>query len=252
MDFQQLLGPPDLFRRGRDSVGQGIGDAELLPFEEAQRVVGQHLHPLHRPEGRDELRSPPQALLVVGQAGHQHMADPEGDTEVGDVARHRKDVGVVFSGELAVLLRVDLLQVEDDEAGGAHQPVKVGQIGRIVGAKGLTGGVEGRVHTLGAGQLEEGRQKLHLAQRLAAADRDAALPAPVVAVAPHPLEELLHRPFLTAVRPCLGVMAVFAPQGTPLQKDDEPDAGAVHGAEGLQRVDVPDGGVTELHGRYGR
>lgn len=41
VDFQQLLGPPDLFRRGRDSVGQGIGDAELLPFEEAQRVVGQ-------------------------------------------------------------------------------------------------------------------------------------------------------------------------------------------------------------------
>ena len=27
VDFQQLLGPPDLFRRGRDSVGQGIGSA---------------------------------------------------------------------------------------------------------------------------------------------------------------------------------------------------------------------------------
>ena len=168
------------------------------------------------------------------------------------MARHRKDVRVVPAGEPAVLLRVDLLQIEDDEAGGLHQPVKIGQIRRIVGAEGLTGGVQSRMHALGACQLEECRQELHLAQRLAAADRDAALLAPVVAVAPHPLEELLHRPFLTAVRPCLGVMAVFAPQGAPLQKDDEPDAGAVHGAEGLQRVDVPDGGVTELHGRYGR
>ena len=50
-NFQQLLGPLDLFRRGRDSIGQGIGDAELLPLEEAQRVVGQDLHPLHRLEG---------------------------------------------------------------------------------------------------------------------------------------------------------------------------------------------------------
>ena len=86
---------------------------------------------------------------------------------------------------------------------------------------------------------------------LAAADRDAALFAPVVAVAPHPLEELVHRPFLAALSPCLRVVAVFAPQGAPLQKDDEADAGAVHRAESLQRVDVSDG-VTELHGRYGR
>ena len=138
------------------------------------------------------------------------------------MARHRKDVRVVLSGEPAVLLRVDLLQIEDDEAGGLHQPVKIGQISRIVGAEGLTGGVQSRMHALGARQFEERRQELHLAQRLAAADRDAALFAPVV-----------------------------APQGAPLQKDDEADAGAVHRAESLQRVDVSDG-VTELHGRYGR
>ena len=115
----------------------------------------------------------------------------------------------------------------------------------------MTGGVQSRMHALGARQLEERRQELHLAQRLAAADRDAALFAPVVAVAPHPLEELVHRPFLAALSPCLRVVAVFAPQGAPLQKDDEADAGAVHRAESLQRVDVSDG-VTELHGRYGR
>ena len=250
-DSQQLLGPLDLFRRGRDSIGQRIRDAELLPLEEAQRVVGQYLHPLHRLEGRDELCGLPQAVFVVRQAGDEDMAYPERHAEVGDAARHRKDVRVVPAGEPAVLLRVDLLQIEDDEAGGLHQPVKIGQIRRIVGAEGLTGGVQSRMHALGACQLEERRQKLHLAQRLAAADRDAALFPPVVAVAPHPLEELVHRPFLAALSPGLRVVAVFAPQGAPLQKDDEADAGAVHRAESLQRVDVSDG-VTELHGRYGR
>ena len=214
-------------------------------------MVGQYLHPLHRLEGREELCGLPQAVFVVRQAGDEDMAYPERHAEVGDVARHRKDVRVVPAGEPAVLLRVDLLQIEDDEAGGLHQPVKIGQIRRIVGAEGLTGGVQSRMHALGACQLEERRQELHLAQRLAAADRDAALFPPVVAVAPRPLEELVHRPFLAALSPCLRVVAVFAPQGAPLQKDDEADAGAVHRAESLQRVDVSDG-VTELHGRYGR
>ena len=159
-----------------------------------------------------------QAVFVVRQAGDEDMAYPERYAEVRDVARHRKDVRVVPSGEPAVLLRVDLLQIEDDEAGGLHQPVKIGQISRIVGAEGLTGGVQSRMHALGARQLEERRQELHLAQRFAAADRDAALLAPVVAVAPHPLEELVHRPFLAALSPGLRVVAVFAPQGAPLQK----------------------------------
>ena len=81
---------------------------------------------------------------------------------------------------------------------------------------GLPGGIQSRVHAFGAGQLEECRQELHLAQRLAAADRDAALFAPVVAVAVDPLEQLFCRPFLAALRsPRFRVVAVFAPQGTP-------------------------------------
>ena len=72
---------------GRDSIGQGIRDAELLPLEEAQRVVGQYLYPLHRLEGREELCGLPQAVFVVRQAGDEDMAYPERYAEVGDVAR---------------------------------------------------------------------------------------------------------------------------------------------------------------------
>ena len=109
--FQQFLCPLDLFRCGRDSIGQGVRDAELFPFEKPQRVVGQHLHPLHGLEGRDEVRSPAQTLFVVGQARHQHMADPERDAQVRDTPCHGKDVGIVFARELAVLFGVDLFQV---------------------------------------------------------------------------------------------------------------------------------------------
>ena len=101
----------DLFRRGRDSVGQGIRDAELLPLEEAQRVVGQYLHPLHGVQAADEVGRSAQAVLIVGQAGHQHMADPERDSQVRDTPCHGKDVGIVFARELAVLFGVDLFQV---------------------------------------------------------------------------------------------------------------------------------------------
>ena len=46
-------------------------------------------------------------------------------------------------------------------------------------------------------------------------------------------------------------ISVFAPQGTPLQKHHKAHTGAVHRAEGFQRVDIADG-VTGLHGRCGR
>ena len=88
---------------------------------------------------------------------------------------HLRPLGIVFAGELPVAFRVDLLQVENDQTGGLHQPVETGQIIRVIGPEGLPGGIQSRVHAFGAGQLEECRQELHLAQRLAAADRDAAL-----------------------------------------------------------------------------
>ena len=87
--------------------------------------------------------------------------------------------------------------------------------------------------------------------RSGSADRDAALFAPVVAVAVYPLEQRFCRPRLAALCPCFGVVAVLAPQGTPLQKHHKAHAGAVHRAETFQRVDGADR-LTGRHGRCGR
>ena len=178
------------------------------------------------------------------------MPDPERDAQVGDVPGHGKDVGVVPAGELAVLFGVDLFQVQDDQAGGLHERVETGEIRRVLPER-LPGGIQRGMHAFGAGQLEQAGHEVHLPQRFAAADGDAALFAPVIAVAVDPLEQLFRGPLFPAVGPGLRVVAVFAAQRTALQKDHEPDAGPVHGAEALQRVDVPDG-VTGLHGRCGR
>ena len=86
--FQQFLRPADLFRRGGNSIGQGIGDAQLLPLEQPQRVVREHLHPLHRFQAADEICGPAQTLLVIGEAGHQHMPDPERNAQIRDVPCH--------------------------------------------------------------------------------------------------------------------------------------------------------------------
>ena len=43
--------------------------------------------------------------------------------KVRNMPRHRKDVGIVFAGELPVAFRVDLLQVENDQTGGLHPSV---------------------------------------------------------------------------------------------------------------------------------
>ena len=42
-----------------------IGDAQLLPLEQAQRVVGQYLHPLHGVQAADEVGRSVQAVLVI-------------------------------------------------------------------------------------------------------------------------------------------------------------------------------------------
>ena len=179
-------------------------------------MVGQHLHPLHGFQAADQVCSPAQTLLVVGQAGHQHMPDPQRHPEVRDAACHGQDVGIVFSGEPTVLFGVDLFQVQNDQTGGLHQPVKSGKVCRIIGPERLPGSIQSRVDPFGACQLEKLCHKGHLAQRFPAADGDAALFAPIIAVAVDALEQLLRRPFLAALRPGFGVVTVFAAQGTAL------------------------------------
>ena len=83
-----MISPAGLLRGGRNCIGQGIGDAQFLPLEQPQRVVGEHLHPLHRFQAADEVHGPAQALLVIGEAGHQHMPDPERNAQIRDVPCH--------------------------------------------------------------------------------------------------------------------------------------------------------------------
>ena len=228
MNFQQLFRPSDLLRGGRNGIGEGIGDAQLLPFEEAEGVVGENLHTLNGLERRDELCGPAQAVFVVGQAGYQHMPDPERNAQIRNMLCHRENVGIVLAGELTMFFRVDLLEVKDNETGNVHQAVELGQILRVC-PKRLTGRVERGVDAFFACQREELGQKLHLTERLTAADRDAALFAPVVAVAVDALEQLFRRPLLAAVgRPGLGVVTVLAPQCATLQKNHEPDARPIY------------------------
>ena len=117
----------------------------------------------------------------------------------------------------------------DDEAGGLHQPVKIGQISRIVGRKADWRCPEPYARPWSAPAWKERRQELHLAQRLAAADRCRPF-APVVAVARHngwkSLSTVHSSPPLAGVS---GLWQICTAGRTC--KDDEADAGAVHRTE---------------------
>ena len=89
------------------------------------------------------------------------------------------------------------------------------------------------------GQAEHLADKIHLPQRFATADGQAAVVAPVVAVAVSGVECLLRGlGGVLGKGPCLGVVAVLAAHGAPLQEDDIPHAGTIDQAEGLDRMDV--------------
>ena len=90
---------------------------------------------------------PAQAVLVVGQAGHQDVPDPEGHAQFSHMPGHGEDVLVRSAGEPAVLFGVDLLQVQDHQAGVLHQLVEGGQVGRVVGAEGFAAAVSRAVWT---------------------------------------------------------------------------------------------------------
>jgi energy-coupling factor transporter ATP-binding protein EcfA2 len=95
------------------------------------------------------------------------------------------------------------------------------------------------------------QKKIDLRQRFPAGDGDTAVfvECPIVLVL---LNQRFRAAPLTAMHlPRIGIVAVLTAHGTPLQKDDEPHAGAVYRAKALRRMKIGIH-VRFVRGRYGR
>ena len=59
-------------------VFQGVVDTELLVLGECERMVGEHFDLLDIVQTLDKFTGAFQVLVVVTDAGHEHVADPDG------------------------------------------------------------------------------------------------------------------------------------------------------------------------------
>ena len=89
-------------------VPQGVGDAKLVPFEDAKRVIGQNLDALDIVQCLDEVAGALEVGIYVRDVRDEDMANPDRDLVVGEPPQCFKDVLVAVARELLVLDRVDV------------------------------------------------------------------------------------------------------------------------------------------------
>ena len=107
--MQKLLRGFDLLRRGYAHAVQRVRDTEVLPLEQSQRVVGQNFYAAHGGQRFNKGIQLPQAVGVIGQAGDQHMPDPEVHASGRHILCHGQNVFVAVAGQFFVLLVVNFL-----------------------------------------------------------------------------------------------------------------------------------------------
>ena len=91
--------------RRRLDVLQRVVEAEPLPLEAAHLVERQHLDALDVAESGRELGDLRQVVSIVGQARHEHEADPDRLAARREPARERQRRLDVHAGERRVALR---------------------------------------------------------------------------------------------------------------------------------------------------
>ena len=172
----------DAFGAGGLRVFQGVVDTELLVLGKRKRMVGEHFDLLDIVQTLDKFAGAVQVVVVVADAGHEHVAYPDGLADFVEVTEH---VQVVIDGvarQFLVLCRVDNLEVNEQEVGGLHETFELAEV-RLITNKAYTRRVNAGVDSRRLGRLEEFDEEIHLHQGLAAAHGDAAVFPPVAPVA---------------------------------------------------------------------
>ena len=221
-------------------VFQGVVDTEFLVLGKCERMVGEHFDLLDIVQTLDKFAGAFQVLVVVADAGHEHVADPDGLADFVEVTEH---VQVVIDGvarQFLVLCRVNNFEVDEQQVGGLHESFEFAEVGLVtnkVYARRIDAGVDSRR----LGRLEEFDEEIHLHQGFAAAHGDAAVFTPVALVAESLFQEVVGRnveSFFALEVPGFGIVTEKAAHGAALREHDEAHSGAVHGAESFQFVDA--------------
>ena len=182
-------------------------------------MVGQNfylLNVLQRVYGMAQLD---ELLLIGSDSRNQHVSNPNGLMDVGEIAGTIQYVLVAVTCKPTMLLAIDVLDVEQYQVGSLHQALELIKEW-LLASKRLSSCVETGVDAATMGLLEQVDQKINLQQSLASANGDAAIGAPVAAVALGLVEQFTDRcRCATGVgtsAPGVGVVAVAAAHLTTL------------------------------------
>ena len=137
-------------------------------------MVGQHIQGLDIGQGTQIQSKLVKVLVVVRNPGDHHMANPYRHfffLQIGGEGQNRL---LGLTAELLVFRRVDVLDIQEHQAGGGHQAVEFLFKSRGIGVKGDAGGIQAGVDAFLPGGLKEFRHKANLHQGLSAGDGDAA------------------------------------------------------------------------------
>ena len=209
-------------------IHERVGEAELAPFELAHLVEGEHVHPLHIAEAGGIAGEGGDVIQLVGEAGHQHIAQPHGDAAFCQLFCKVEGGLQGLAGDQLVLLGVPGFDIEQHQVG-------IGQYGVVGIAAEVAGGIEAGVqpHLLAA--AEQGSGEIRLEEGVATADGDTAFGIfEESGIAADFLEHVLHGAFLAlALEGGIGVVAILTAQAAAGQEHNETDARSIDRAAGF-------------------
>ena len=240
-------------------VLERVVDFEFLVLAEGECVVGEDFDAFDVAQRTDEVAGTREGFVVVADAWHEHVADPDGLLDAVKVAEKIDDVLVAVAREFFVGFGIDVLDVHEQEVGGFHQSLELCK--RLTCAPECDSArVDARVDSRRFCRLEEFNHEVDLCEWFAAAYGDAAVGSPVGLVAHGFFQQVFGAHFERSVLcpvcafrpeiPCFRVVAELAAHGTALQKYDKADSWSIDRSERFELVDSSESHAVKIKKSY--
>ena len=142
-----LTGGSGFFPAQGGDFFQRIGNPQLLVFPFSHIVVGQDVQCLDIVQASDKMPQPVEKLLLVGNVGHNHMANPYRHGMFIQIPGKGQNRIQMLPGQYLMCLRIDMLDIQHNQIGGCGQTVKAPEPFRMLRSKGDAGGVQTGMRT---------------------------------------------------------------------------------------------------------
>ena len=225
-------------------MSEGERELHAVIFRLTDLTEGKQLDLVYAGVAANDLLQREHILTVIVDRGDDDLTDGDGNILFAQII---EKIQSGFHGTADVFTVERFARIFDVQKNAVGLLQK--RFDRIV--QNASRGVKAGIDAVCVAEREDLAGEIGLQERLAARKGDTALLAEIFTVTQNLAYDLLGGIF-RAVGECprVGIMAAFAAQMTALEKYDEADAGTVHRAEALKRMDASHI-LTWIRGRYG-